>query len=264
MIQVEAEGEAVGHLEQKQFVGSMAFNRFIQASPSASPAATAVDLPDASATSSSVVDGSTIASPTENVTITSDNNSADGGSGSGSGSEITAAPASLGDRNKDKVDNDFTVYGEDFDGDDDVDLYVVGDSSYTPGGGGVFEEAKEVALNVLRRDSIVGNIAMAQSFVLDAEGHRRHGVGEMERSGTTVKATTEVRIELPLCPCCAAVPGTFSSGQKYGVVSMRSDACCYMVRSTYFDVSPQHWSVVLLLPGDKQHTRNGNDRGACL
>lgn len=193
-IQVEAEGAAVGHLEQKQFVGSMAFNRFIQASPSETPqvgAATADPL-DVGASAN----GDRRTSSATTITIASDNNSTDRG-------EIRSVPASLGDNERDEIDKNFMdgeAYHDDNENhdddhdDDDDHMYVVEDNSYIPGGGGVFEEAKEVALNVLRRDSIVGNIAMAQSFVLEAEGHRRRGAGEMERSGTTVTATSEVRI----------------------------------------------------------------------
>lgn len=134
-------------MEQRQFVGSMAFNRFMQASASA-----------------------TTAFPT----VPADTNS----SSSGNGEEQEDAAA----------DDDYEagVYYTDEDDDD----YVVDDSNYVPGGGGVFEEAKEVALNVLRRDSIVGS--MAQNLVADAEGDRRHGAGQMERSVTTVTATTDV------------------------------------------------------------------------
>lgn len=196
----------MGHLEQKQFVGSMAFNRFIQASPSPSPASTATppeaqlaaagtaDPPNGNVDGNADVDGGGTGPPCRTITITSDNNSADEDSG-----EIRSVPASLGDKHNEHS-NDFTGGGED---EDDEDMYLVEDHSYIPGGGGVFEEAKEVALNVLRRDSIVGNIAMAQSFVLDAEGHRRGAmVGEMERSGTTVTATTDVRIAMRCVGCC--------------------------------------------------------------
>lgn len=152
--QVEAESAAVGHLEQKQFVGSMAFNRFMQAS--ASPTTTSPTVP------------------------TDTNN--DSSSSSSSGDEEEQEHASIDDGYEPGV----------YYTDDDEDGYIVDDDSsdYVPGGGGVFEEAKEVALNVLRRDSIVGS--MAQSFVADAEGDRRHGGGQMERSATTVTATTDV------------------------------------------------------------------------
>ncbi|CAB1116594.1 unnamed protein product [Ectocarpus sp. CCAP 1310/34] len=152
--EVEAESAAVGHLEQKQFVGSMAFNRFMQAS--ASPTTTSPTVP------------------------TDTNN--DSSSSSSRGDEEEQDDASIDDGNEPGV----------YDTDDDEDGYIVDDDSgdCVPGGGGVFEEAKEVALNVLRRDSIVGS--MAQSFVADAEGDRRHGGGQLERSGTTVTATTDV------------------------------------------------------------------------
>ncbi|CBN78395.1 conserved unknown protein [Ectocarpus siliculosus] len=152
--EVEAESAAVGHLEQKQFVGSMAFNRFMQAS--ASPTTTSPTVPtDISSTSTS--------------------------SSSSGGDAEEQEDASIDDEYEPGV----------YYTDDDEDGYIVADSSdNVPGGGGVFKEAKEVALNVLRRDSIVGS--MAQSFVADAEGDRRHGGGQMERSATTVTATTDV------------------------------------------------------------------------
>lgn len=198
----------MGHLEQKQFVGSMAFNRFIQASPSPVSASTAPqspseaplaaaatpDSPGTNAGTSGISNGSMSPSPSPSrtITITSENNSADGDSGE---TRALSSSSSLGRKGngRDEVSDDWLSEEEDEEDDvvDDEGMYIE-DNRYIPGGGGVFEEAKEVALNVLRRDSIVGNIAMAQSFVLDAEGHRRHGVGEMERSGTTVTATTEV------------------------------------------------------------------------
>ena len=182
-------------MEHKQFVGSMAFNRFIQASPSPAATAPPSEAHAAAASTAHPVDvnaGADSRKPPSS-TITNDSNSADK-----DGGEISAVSASPGDeeRRKTTAGNAFSEGGgeNEANDDDDDDMYVVEDNSYIPGGGGVFEEAKEVALNVLRRDSIVGNIAMAQSFVLDAEGHRRHGVGEMERSGTTVTATTEVTV----------------------------------------------------------------------
>lgn len=149
--QVEAESAAVGHLEQKQFVGSMAFNRFMQAS--ASPTTTSTTVP------------------------TNSNN------------DSSSSSADAEEQDDATLDDDYEPGFYYTDGDDDG--YIVDDSSnHVPGRGGVFEEAKEVALNVLRRDSIVGS--MAQSFVADAEGDRRHGAGQMERSATTVTATTDV------------------------------------------------------------------------
>lgn len=199
----------MGHLEHNQFVGSMAFNRFIQASPS--PAAAAPPPSEAHAAAAATADSLDVGvvsaaerftSPPRTITIASENNSADTVSAS-----LVGDYEKEKDKDKDTASNDF-IQDENNDFDDDHDdhdddMYVVEDNSYIPGGGGVFEEAKEVALNVLRRESIVGNIAMAQSFVLDSEGHRRHhGVGgEMERSGTTVTATTEVTIYY----CCSIV-----------------------------------------------------------
>ncbi len=167
----------MGHLEQEQFVGSMAFNRFIQASPQS----TSASSPSPSA---SAADGNS--SSTNN-----DNNSATSGRGLDGGSAFED------DSDSDCIDNDndsSRAVMHDVDEDDEEDSYVVEDT-YVPGGGGVFEEAKEVALNVLRRDSIMGT--MAQSFVLDADGNRGHTVG-MERSGTTVTATEDVSVVL----CC--------------------------------------------------------------
>lgn len=79
------------------------------------------------------------------------------------------------------------------DDDDDDDLLF--DDDYVPGGGGVFEEARragEVALGLLRQDSVVGVVAKSLAAARTGSG----GVGaysELEPSSTTVTAATDVR-----------------------------------------------------------------------
>lgn len=150
--EVELEGAAVGHLEQEQFVGSMAFNRFMQASARAFAA------------SSSAV-GTAVGDTSPAVTT-----------GSSNDSEKTSVP----EHGEDDYKNDHL---------DDEDS-----GSYTGGGGGggVFEEAKEVALKVLRRDSIVGNMAQSLALDVDLEVDKHDDMGGTERSKTTVTATADV------------------------------------------------------------------------
>lgn len=179
----------MGHLEQKQFVGSMAFNRFMQASPSSSSS------PSTAATSA---DGDGTADGTSPNTADKDSSSTADTIGSKIEEAVDVAPpegASHYNRNN-EPGGDYTDEGDFVD-----DGYLL-DSTYVPGGGGVFEDAKEVALNVLRRDSIVGSVA--HSFVLDADGNRLEDAGGMERSGTTVTTTTDVSAQLSAFVAAAA------------------------------------------------------------
>lgn len=145
--EVESEGVAVCHLEPKQFVGSMAFNRFIQ-----SPAP---------------------AHPRNDSTSTGT-----GGLRATSPSKGSSTSGTTAYRNRDEGELEYID-----------DSYI--EDNYVPGGGGVFEEAKEVALDLLRRESIVGEVA--KSFVVEPEAGRDREPGAgMERSATTVTTTSDV------------------------------------------------------------------------
>lgn len=138
---------AVCHLGPKQFVGSMAFNRFIQ-----SPAPAHLR----NESTSTGIDGLRTTDPSN---------------------DSTAYDTATGrDRDDDELEYIDDSYIED---------------NYVPGGGGVFEEAKEVALDLLRRESIVGEVA--KSFVVEPEAGREREPGAgMERSATTVTTTSNV------------------------------------------------------------------------
>lgn len=144
------------HLEPKQFVGSMAFNRFIQASPSPTPARRA-------SSPSSAADAAS--------TTTASASAADGGD-----SADRAASSAEGER---------AASNEEADGDE---LEYI-DDSYVPGGGGAFGEAREVARGLLRQDSFVGEVA--KSLAAESGVVRREGAA-LERSLTTVTATSDV------------------------------------------------------------------------
>lgn len=166
MKQVESEGSAVCHLQPKQFVGSMAFNRFIQASAIAS-------------TPPSVLRRTSAADPAPSDTV-------DEKGGRRHSSIEPVSNAMDDDRETENGESD-----NDGDGDDDVDEFDYMHDSYVAGGGGVLEDAKGVALDLLRKDSIVGEAA--KSLVTDIEQPLQSGVA-MERSATTVTATTDVRV----------------------------------------------------------------------
>lgn len=183
------------HLEPKQFVGSMAFNRFIQtpAPPLQRNESTTPDADDPSTASHS--NASTTAdtsatratpsrTPTSNGTnpnsITSWHDTNPDGTTpkvkSVTSNGITTTTVGIADRNRELGELEYID-----------DSYI--EDSYVPGGGGVFEEAKEVALDLLRRESIVGEVA--KSFVAETEAGRESGA-EMERSATTVTTTSDV------------------------------------------------------------------------
>lgn len=103
---------------------------------------------------------------------------------------------------------------------DDDELEYIDDSyiedNYVPGGGGVFEEAKEVALDLLRRESIVGEVA--KSFVVEPEaGRDREPGAEMERSATTVTTTSNVS--------CACARGAGGGGKR----QQRTESACVYI-----------------------------------
>lgn len=133
--QVRSEGEDVCRLEPGGFVGSMAFNRFIQESPVAS--------------SHTAARGTADASPA----------GGEGGDG------------------KDQADSVF------------IEGLVVGDGGYKYGGKGVLDLVKDVIFNMLRGDSVVGNVAV--SLVPDVVDGRKD-LGKMERTKNTVTATSDV------------------------------------------------------------------------
>lgn len=122
-------------LEPGGFVGSMAFNAFIQESPVAS--------------SHTAARGTADASPA-------------GGGGSDG---------------KDQADSVF------------IEGLVVGDGGYEYGGKGVFDLVKDVIFNMLRGDSVVGNVAL--SLVPDVVDGPKD-LGKMECTKNTVTATSDV------------------------------------------------------------------------
>lgn len=63
------------------------------------------------------------------------------------------------------------------------------DDSYVPGGAGVFEDVKSSARDITRKDSFIGEIAKAL-----VPNERLDLRGALERSGTTVTATSKVRV----------------------------------------------------------------------
>ncbi|CAM9494534.1 unnamed protein product [Ectocarpus sp. 13 AM-2016] len=132
---VRSEGEDVCRLEPGGFVGSMAFNAFIQESPVAS--------------SHTAARGTADVSP------------AGGGPGDG----------------KDQADSVF------------IEGLVVGDGGYKYGGKGVLDLVKDVIFNMLRGDSVVGNVAL--SLVPDVVDGPKD-LGKMECTKNTVTATSDV------------------------------------------------------------------------
>lgn len=155
--QVASDGVAVCHLEPKQFVGSMAFSRFISnvnvnVKPEAAPSPSAAD-----------------------------------GDGSSESRGSDAGPVATSALSTEVGTNDSDVDDED---DDDDQLEYI-DDMYVPGGAGVFEEAREAALGLLRQDSFVGDVA--KSFGADSGAGK--GPCGLESSLTSVTATTDVSAE---------------------------------------------------------------------
>lgn len=194
-LQVASDGVAVCHLEPKQFVGSMAFSRFISnvnvnVKPETAPS------PPASTSS-----------PQGNTAAAADGDAPSKLQGGDAGPVATSALSTevVGDSDVDDEDDDQLEYIDDM---------------YVPGGAGVFEEAREAALGLLRQDSFVGDVA--KSFV--AESGFGKGPCGLESSLTSVTATTDVSAGTePLeagvsssqpphwccCCCCYFILGSF-------------------------------------------------------
>lgn len=143
------------HLEPKQFVGSMCFTRFIQSSHTQSKA------------------------PARRVTPTTLDSSVPAGrAGAGGSTELAdSAPAA--------VEAVASAPAGDYNGDE---LEYI-DDSYVPGGAGVFEDAKGAAMDLLRKESFVGEVALA--LVTDTQRRRQEAAG-LEHSLTTVTTTSDV------------------------------------------------------------------------
>lgn len=178
-LQVAADGVAVCHLEPKQFVGSMAFSRFISkvnvnVKPETAPSTPASTAPPQGDTAAAADDGGALSNP----------------QGSDAGPVATSALSTK------VVAGDSDVE----DGDDDQLEYI--DDMYVPGGAGVFEEAREAALGLLRQDSFVGDVA--KSFVTESGAGK--GPCGLESSLTSVIATTDVSTGTE--PLAAGVPSS--------------------------------------------------------
>lgn len=149
---MNSEGVAVSQLESKQFVGSMAFIRYIHAPPPA-------------------VRRNTAAPPSARLSQQKSR-------------RLSSKLSSRLSYNSNRAQDAAGRPTGDMDDDEDDDEI---DSSYIPGGGGVFKEAKEAAQSLRRQDSFIGDIAKA--LVPEDKWEDEE---DMERSATTVITTSDV------------------------------------------------------------------------
>lgn len=208
----------VCHLETKQFVGSMCFNRFMHASPSnlstTSAINTSMHAPSAPLSQTPTSSHDEELPPGQPTT-------------NGSDSEDSQLPS------VDGVDASANENTEDVSEDDELDVLNYIDDSYVPGGkrGGTLEDGGEGTLDHSPREWFVGEVIKslgADSSQGVAGGGAERARAEhvsLERSLTTVTTTSDVSL-IVMCTSQRVLVDmihVFSFSQIGGTVTPESD-----------------------------------------